>query len=1128
MTASTNGRCWPSVDEVVEAYEAARAGGGQADLVDFAPTAEHPQYLTILCELVRVDLEYSWQHGRPNRLDHYRERFPELFQDNQCVQALAFEEFRLRRQAGEDPSPLEYRRRFGADTLDWPSSFLDAIDGDSPAPDPACGSLPAPGGPAAGDVAAAATAYRAYRDSRGDDPAHLEAAFASRGVAPEPAELFRELDRSDSDLADGLARAVTGLPAPGSKFLGFRLESELGRGAFGRVYLARQSALAHRPVALKISADVLGETNALAQLQHTNIVPIYSVHRSGPLQAVCMPFLGSNTFADVLRELKQHATLPDSGAGLLSTWRRKVPTTQMQQGSSRGDVSTESHGDGKGQQESEDRAQIPAEIRATAQLERLCGLGYVDAVLWLAARVAGGLAHAHERGILHRDLKPANILVGDDGEPLLLDFNLAADTKVRGSASAALVGGTLPYMAPEQLRAFRGGRHAVDARSDLHSLGVIVFELLTGRHPFPTRGGPIREILPQLIADRLGPVPALRTWNARISPAVESIVQRCLSPDPAHRYQCARDLHEDLQRQLDDLPLKYALEPSRRERLAKWARRHPRLTSMTTLGAIAAVLLVVLTAVFLVRQRNLARLEAADSSHRLTAETRHAGFLLGSRDAAVQQIEEGIAVCQSALARYGVPDDPSWSERPPVMLLSAGERVQLRQEIGQLLLLGARAVTWQAEAAADSARRSERIQLASRWTSLAGSCFAETAPSRALWLQRAELTRLAGLADEARKLREKAETIPLRTPMDQFWDVLSRLDGVKSSDANTLIQQRREIMSALQNVNRHDPQNFVNYLLVGNCYVRLGQLGAAVSSYGTGIALQPDLPWAYLNRGLAHLDLKDYSSALADFDQVIALRPDMVEAYINRALARMGVGDFTGAVADLNHALEHRDAPVRALFLRARARERLNDREGAARDRAEGLRRQPSDELSWVVRGLARLADDPRGALADFDAALRLNARSKPALQNKAHVLAERLGRTAEAVQALSKAVFYYPDFVEALAARGVYQARLGRRDAALADAQAALALSDQAGTIYQVAGIYALTSKQDPGDRREALRLMTLALQKDPSWLQVIPRDPELDPMRNRPEFQQLLRALTVVAQIGAPAQAPSRKDPK
>src|SRR5262249_16831523 len=152
-------------------------------------------------------------------------------------------------------------------------------------------------------------------------------------------------------------------------------------------------------------------------------------------------------------------------------------------------------------------------------------------------------------------------------------------------------------------------------------------------------------------------------------------------------------------------------------------------------------------------------------------------------------------------------------------------------------------------------------------------------------------------------------------------------------------------------------QNFVNYLLLGNCYVRLGQLPAAISCYSTGIALRPDLPWAHFNRGLAHLDSQDFSGARVDFDRVIALRPDMVEAYINRALARIGLGELPGAIAALDRALEHADAPVRALFIRAMARGRLGDREGAARDRAEGLRRRPDDELSWVVHGIARLDD---------------------------------------------------------------------------------------------------------------------------------------------------------------------------
>src|SRR5262249_36641837 len=152
-------------------------------------------------------------------------------------------------------------------------------------------------------------------------------------------------------------------------------------------------------------------------------------------------------------------------------------------------------------------------------------------------------------------------------------------------------------------------------------------------------------------------------------------------------------------------------------------------------------------------------------------------------------------------------------------------------------------------------------------------------------------------------LRREAAAVAPRTTADRYWDILDRLDRRGSPDAPAAAGQRREILAALQEVSHGDLQNFANYLLLGNCYVRLGQLNAAISCYSTGIALRPDLPWAYVNRGLAHLDIRDYPRARADFDRVIAMRPDLVEAYINRAVARMSVGDFSGAVADLDRAL---------------------------------------------------------------------------------------------------------------------------------------------------------------------------------------------------------------------------------
>jgi eukaryotic-like serine/threonine-protein kinase len=269
MIGSPNGqRPWPSVDDVVEAYESARACSERVNIAEFLPGAGHPEYMAILCELIRVDLEYSWQDGRPNRLDHYRERFPELFGDSRCVQEIAFEEFRLRRQAGEDPSPLEYRRRFGAHTLDWPSSFLDSLAGEyeGAAPDRGCSRPGSDPGPTDDSIASAAANYRDFLQVARGGSDDLEARFASRQVPRESAELFRDLDHADPKAAYRLALAMVSFPWPGSTFLGFRLERELGRGAFGRVYLARQGDLAERPVALKIATDMIGETHALAQL----------------------------------------------------------------------------------------------------------------------------------------------------------------------------------------------------------------------------------------------------------------------------------------------------------------------------------------------------------------------------------------------------------------------------------------------------------------------------------------------------------------------------------------------------------------------------------------------------------------------------------------------------------------------------------------------------------------------------------------------------------------------------------------------------------------------------------------------------------------------------------------------
>jgi hypothetical protein len=102
-----------SLEDFVDAFEAAWARHGDADPAQFVPDRRHDLYLPVLGELIRIDMELRWKRGVPRRPEDYRDRFPLLFENREMLRGLAFEEYRLRRQAGETPSPAEYQKRFG-------------------------------------------------------------------------------------------------------------------------------------------------------------------------------------------------------------------------------------------------------------------------------------------------------------------------------------------------------------------------------------------------------------------------------------------------------------------------------------------------------------------------------------------------------------------------------------------------------------------------------------------------------------------------------------------------------------------------------------------------------------------------------------------------------------------------------------------------------------------------------------------------------------------------------------------------------------------------------------------------------------------------------------------------------
>ena len=170
---------------------------------------------------------------------------------------------------------------------------------------------------------------------------------------------------------------------------------------------------------------------------------------------------------------------------------------------------------------------------------------------------------------------------------------------------------------------------------------------------------------------------------------------------------------------------------------------------------------------------------------------------------------------------------------------------------------------------------------------------------------------------------------------------------------------------------------------------------------------------------MAYLELGNDRRAATAFDEVIRLRPETMPAYYNRAVAKYHLGDLVGARADLTHLLSDPKPPLRGYLLRARVRAKQGDREGARRDQEDGLRSEPRDERDFTARGLARQPRDPRAALADYESALKLSPRYLTALQNKASVLGEVLGRTEEAVATLDRLLGFYPDYVPARRRQG-------------------------------------------------------------------------------------------------------------
>lgn len=355
--------------------------------------------------------------------------------------------------------------------------------------------------------------------------------------------LERSLSTSHSN-DSGFASALASIEV-GDEIDDFRLLNELGQGAFARVFLAQQKSM-QRLVALKITTRRSFESPVLSKLDHPGIVRVYDERTVGPLSVMYMQYVPGGTLRNIVDWRTPYGDKPPDGRAYMD----------------------------KLEQILHEKGETPTQLPEGSRIE---AWNWSKTVAWLAARLAEALAHAHCVGVWHRDIKPENILLTSDGRPMFVDFNLSFGQTVQGTTIDEAFGGSLAYMSPEQLQVVLGEAQAdaVGPASDIYSLAVVLWELLSGTRPFE-RGRERPRVSPspaELLAARLEPLDAsalpsncpqgLRTWLLRsLATAPE---QRPTAAQLARRYHFSTDDSLDclLYPAIDSWPYRWSRQPLR-------------------------------------------------------------------------------------------------------------------------------------------------------------------------------------------------------------------------------------------------------------------------------------------------------------------------------------------------------------------------------------------------------------------------------------------------------------------------------------------------------------------------------------------------------------------------------------
>ena len=368
---------------------------------------------------------------------------------------------------------------------------------------------------------------------------------------------------------------------------------EIARGGMGIVYEAFQQSLG-RHVALKVlpfsaaeDTNLLErfqrEARAAARLHHTNIVPVFGVGEHQGIHYFAMQFIQGQSLYWVLEEVKKlrhHEQPPRAETVSLAT---QVADNLLSGRFSQGNRSIEVLPPNPAVRTEENEIRPSVEECLPCSITFTSGSStdaeYYRSVAQVGLQVAEALDYAHQQGVLHRDIKPSNLILDTKGTVWVTDFGLAKATEAEDLTRIGDVVGTLRYMPPER---FHG---KADIRSDVYSLGLTLYEMITLRPAFSHLEK--AQVVEGILRD--DPLP-LRKLDPRLPRDLETIILKASSKEARDRYGSAGEMAEDLRRFLTDRPVR-ARRSRVLERAWRWCRRNPLVASLT--GAVAVLLVAV-------------------------------------------------------------------------------------------------------------------------------------------------------------------------------------------------------------------------------------------------------------------------------------------------------------------------------------------------------------------------------------------------------------------------------------------------------------------------------------------------------------------------------------------------------